>query len=279
MNDSHTLEKKEVQTFSSLLKNWRGLRKWSQLDLALAADISQKHLSFLETGRAKPSREMVNQLVQVLDVPLRDRNAMLQAAGYAPVYRERHLDDGEMQLVRQALAMQLEHHAPFPAVVVDRHWNMVMSNAPAEHWLALLGNKEDTWRRVDPSGLKNVYRLTFHPEGLQPLIGNWQQMRGLLLHRLQREVSEQPGDVVLRKLYDDVLLLDPPRGNELPSADALRLPVMPLEFNIAGVTLSMFSMISGFGTAVDVTADELRIESFFPANEETRVFFERLAQQ
>jgi len=157
-----------ARTFGDLLKAWRTARRYSQLELALETQVSQRHLSFLECGRAGPSRDMAMHLSQVLRVPLRERNDLLMAAGYAPVYPERPLEDGEMAAIRQALETTLRHHEPFPALVVDRQWNVVLHNAAVDRLIGLLGPPARVWRRVDPSGRRNLMRLTLHPQGLQP---------------------------------------------------------------------------------------------------------------
>ena len=264
--------------FGCALKFWRNQRKTSQLDLALAADISQRHISFLETGRAQPSREMVLHLAQVLDVPLRERNGLLRMAGFAPAFQQRGLAADDMKVVQRALDMTLAHHAPFPAIVIDRHWNLLQANDPAQAWLGLIGDADALWSRVDGSGNKNVYRLTFHPDGLRPMIKNWMQVRGHLLARLQAEVEQAPADRRLRALLEEIRALDADSlaTHHAAAADHPQLPVIPMQLELDGVALSMFSMISTFGTAQDVTAEELRIESFFPADASTQAFFEHL---
>jgi len=263
--------------FSSLVIQWRKHRKLSQLDLALDAGVSQRHISFMESGRSKPSREMVLGLAQVLEVPLRERNQLLSAAGFAPVFKERGLDDEDMTAVQQALEMSLKHHEPYPALVADRNWNLVMRNQAAIGMISLLGDPEEVWQRVDPSGKKNVYRMTFHPEGMQPLVQNWDQMAKLLLLRLQREVSADPANEELSTLLADVTEMS---GVEISrgvgSMSVPLAPILPLEMSAAGVTLKVFSMISSFGTALDITAEELKVETFFPADDFTATFFKRL---
>ncbi len=266
--------------FGSALRFWRSQRKTSQLELALSAEISQRHVSFLETGRAHPSREMVLHLAQVLDIPLRERNGLLRMAGFAPAYQQRSLEADDMHIVQQALAMALRHHEPYPAIVMDRHWNLLQANAPAQAWLQLLGDAETLWSQVDPEGGKNIYRLTFHPQGLQPLIKNWEQVYGHLLARLQSELEQAPGDEPLRRLLNDVKAMVSNTNVDIPSparaGEGPPLPVIPMQLQFGAIELSLFSMISAFGTALDVTAEELRVESFFPADAVTRQFFEAL---
>jgi transcriptional regulator with XRE-family HTH domain len=268
--------------FGSLLRGWRNARKLSQLDLSLEANVSQRHLSFLESGRAQPSREMVLQLAGALDVPLRERNVLLQSAGFAPLYRERGLDSADMEAVRRALELMLEHHAPLPAVVVNRVWDLVLANRAANTFLGafaaelVAGGEGANGSSASPA--LNVMRLTFHPKGLQSMIANWEEVGPLLLSRLQREVAPDPANRVLREVWEEVL--------EYPSVapawrhvvwPATPAPVLPMALVAGGVRLELFTMISTFGTAQDVTADELRVECFFAANEPTRRFFVELA--
>jgi len=265
--------------FSMMMIKWRKFKKLSQLDLSLESGVSQRHISFMESGRSKPSREMVLALADVLDIPLRDRNQLLSVAGFAPIFKERHLDSDEMHAVHHALEMSLAHHEPYPAIVADRNWNLVMANEAAQRFIGLIGDPEEVWQRVDPSGNKNVYRLTFHPLGMQPLIDNWNEMSKLLLLRLQREVTADPNNDFLSDLLEDM--------TEISGLEVLRgmtemsiplAPILPMEMTTAGITLKVFSMISSFGTALDVTAEELKVETFFPVDDFTKLFFKRLAK-
>lgn len=269
---------RDLPPFARLLKGWRERRKFSQLNLALDAGVSQRHLSFLESGRAHPSRDMILQLAEVLDIPLRERNHLLHAAGFAPLFSQRTLDTEEMKSVRQALDIILRHHEPYPALVVNREWNMVLANTAAQRFVALLGNPEEVWQRVDPSGHFNVMRMTFHPTGLQPLLQNWQQVAPLMLSRLQREVSADPTHTALRELFEELCALPTisPQWRNQHWAETPP-PILPLAVGLGANTLNMVSMISTFGTALDVTADELRVETFFPADEFSTQFFQRLA--
>ena len=164
--------------FGFLLKTWRQRRKLSQLDLALEAGVSQRHLSFLESGRSRPSRSMALHLAAALDLPLRERNHLLLQAGFAAAYDERSLSSADMTAVRQALELTLRHHEPFPAIVIDRAWNLVLANQATFRFLALFGPQEAIWARVDPSGRRNVMRLSFHPAGLQAFLRNWREAAG-----------------------------------------------------------------------------------------------------
>jgi transcriptional regulator with XRE-family HTH domain len=269
----------ESSRFGELLRAWRDTRKLSQLELSLRAEMSQRHLSFLESGRAQPSREMVLQVAEALEVPLRERNILLRAAGFAPLYRERALDSADMAAVRQALELTLKHHEPFPAVVVNRSWGLVMGNEAVGRVLGLLlGDVEQAWARVDPSGELNIIRMTLHPHGLQPLLKNWEQVAPALLARLQREAAADQANPGLQALLRDVSAYPgiPPHWRGA-GWTAPPMPILPLEFAVHGQSLKLFSMISTFGTALDITAEELRVETFFPADDATASFFQQLS--
>ena len=259
--------------FPSLLKAWRQKRRLSQLDLALDSGVSQRHVSFLESGRANPSRGMILQLSETLDVPLRERNAWLTAAGFAPIFQTRTLDDPRMGQVMSAVRMMLANHEPFPALALDRAWNIRMANAPFERLSALLG--EDLWRRVGGSE-RNLMRLFFHPDGIRPLITNWAAVGPLLWRRAQREAGSL-GGAEMRAVLDELAPMQD--ADTLWAApDGGLLPVIPFEIEAAGLRISLFAVIATFGTAQDVTADELRIESLFPADPETEALFRAAAR-
>lgn len=253
------------------LREWRQRRRLSQLDLASHAAVSTRHLSCLETGRALPSREMVLRLADRLDVPLRERNHLLTAAGYAPLYREHALADPEMQAPAQAVQRVLKAHEPYPALAVDRHWQMVAANRMVPLLLA----------ELPPALLQppvNVLRLSLHPEGLAPHIVNLGAWRAHLLHRLQQQVRAS-ADPVLAKLADELRAL-PPLPGEQPAA----LPVdagvyVPLRLRTRFGELNLISTITVFGTPTDITLSELALESFFPADEQTAAALHRLADQ
>lgn len=279
MTTTTLARQRDLPPFAALLKRWRERRKYSQLQLALDAGVSQRHLSFLESGRAQPSREMILQLAEVLEVPLRERNELLHAAGFAAVFPQRALDNEDMVAVRQALDMMLRHHEPFPALVVNREWNLVLANAATVRFISLLGDPDEVWQRVDPSGNRNVMRLTFHHQGMQPLIRNWDQVATLLLSRLQREAAADPTNNALQQLCADIMAYPhvAPDWTNTPWNSAP--PILPLTVAAGGQALNIFSMISTFGTALDITAEELRVESFFPADEFSALFFRALAAQ
>ncbi len=262
-----------ARTFGDLLKTWRTARRYSQLDLALETQVSQRHLSFLESGRASPSRDMAMHLSQVLCVPLRERNELLMAAGFAPVYPERRLEDAEMAAILQALQTTLHHHEPFPAVVVDRQWNVVLHNVAVDRLIGLLGPPARVWQQVDPSGRRNLMRLTLHPQGLQTLVVDWPQTAGAMLTRLQLEAQANPANAALHALLSDLRSLPGvPAALEMGTPATFQPPVLSLKLRRGHVALALFSMVCSFGTAMDLTADELRLELLFPSDQVTAEF-------
>lgn len=239
-----------------LLRTWRERRHFSQLDLSIEAGVSSRHLSFVETGRAKPSRSMVLKLAATLDVPKREQNQLLVAAGFAPAYAERSLDDPEMSVFTTGLERLLKAYEPYPCLVVDRGWNMVMANAG----LAPLLESVAAHLLEAP----NALRISLHPEGLAPRIVNLAEWRSHVLGRLAREVATSGSDR-MRALYDELLAY--PGGLD-PSVDDRGLAVTMVVESPAG-PLSFLSTVTTFGTALDLTAAELSIEAFLPADEET----------
>jgi transcriptional regulator with XRE-family HTH domain len=247
-------------SFGGLLRAWRGRRRLSQQELSLAADVSARHLSFLETGRSRPSREMVLSLAEHLDVPLRERNELLTAAGFAPLYPRRDLGEPEMRAVRAAVDRVLASHAPWPAVAVDRRWDLVAANPPA---LVLAGAAAPALL-VPPI---NVYRLTLHPEGLAPLLVNLPEVAHHLVDRLRRDVAAT-GDADLAALLAEVTRYPTVRG--LPSAiGPSGGVVVPFRLRHPSGELAMFTTVTTFGTPADVTVAELALELFYPLDEVT----------
>jgi transcriptional regulator with XRE-family HTH domain len=246
-----------------LLRDWRQRRRLSQLDLSLEAEVSARHLSFVETGRSKPSRELVLHLAEHLDVPLRERNSLLLAAGYAPAYQERALDDAEMDPVREALDLILGGHEPYPAVIVDRHWDLVTANGAALGVFTA---------GVAPGLLEppvNVYRLGLHPDGVAPRVRNMAEYSAHLLTRLQREVA-LTRDPELAALLDEVRGYPGVTEPTSAAVDPATMLFLPMELTgPGGEELSFFSTLATFGTALDITIAELSIEAFFPADEQT----------
>ena len=234
----------------------------SQLVLSTEAGVTPRHVSFVESGRAQPSRDMVITLARALDVPLRERNQMLLAAGYAPLYRETGLDEESMSQVRAALERVLAHHAPYPAVVMDRHWNVLSANAAASAMFAWLLDG------ADPGDPPNVVRLMF--TRLRPHVANWDQTGEALIQRIHREAVGGIPDPVTARLLKEVLSLpNVPAAWRKPDFVATALPLLPVEFAKDGVALSYFSLVTTVGTPQDVTLQEVRIESFFPADVRT----------
>ncbi|WP_219822206.1 helix-turn-helix transcriptional regulator [Streptomyces sp. Ru73] len=249
----------------TMLRDWRRRRRLSQLELALRAGSSARHLSCVETGRARPSRAMVLRLADHLDVPLRERNGLLLAAGYAPAYRESALDEEGMRSVRGALDMMLASHLPYPAVVVDRGWNVVAGN-PA---MGVLLDGAPPGLLAPPA---NVARLALHPEGLAARCTNLPEVRAHFLERLHRQ-AEATGDPGLRALYEEVRAYGPPGAAAGPAhGDGEPRPpeaVVPLRFMSPHGELALFSTMAVIGAPNDVTLSELAIELFFPLDDRT----------
>lgn len=242
-----------------LLREWRQRRRLSQLDLAGDAEVSTRHLSYVETGRALPSREMVLRLADRLEVPLRERNRLLTAAGYAPMFAERRLDDPVLSSARQAIDLVLKGHEPYPALAVDRHWNLVAHNRAVTPLL----------QGVDAELLKpplNVLRLSLHPDGLAPRIVNLAQWRGHLLDRLRQQVAAS-ADPVLAALAAELRAYPAPLGEGDDDVEAG--VIVPLVLATPMGTLSFISTTTVFGTPVEVTLSELALETFFPADAAT----------
>jgi len=248
-----------------LLRDWRRRRRLSQLDVSLDAAVSARHLSFVETGRSRPGRDLVLHLAEFLDVPLRERNTLLLAAGYAPVFAETALDADRMAPVRDALEKILEGHAPYPAVIVDGCWNVVLANAPA---LAIMADG------VAPHLLQapNAMRLSLHPDGLAPRILNLPEYAEHLLTRLQRQalLSGDPAVAELLAELQGYPAAQQHGGGASLAAEPAELLFVPMRLRRSdGAELAFFSTIASFGTALDITVAELAIESFFPADAAT----------
>jgi transcriptional regulator with XRE-family HTH domain len=244
-----------------LLRDWRQRRRRSQLDLALDAGISTRHLSFVETGRSRPSADMVLRIAAELEVPLRDRNGLLLAAGYAPVYRERPLDGPDMAAVRDVLQRLLDGHAPYPAAVVDRRWNLVAANAGTTMLTACVAPE-----LLEPP--VNVLRASLHPDGMAPHIANLGEWRAHLLHRLERQVAAT-ADPVLAELLDELRGYPGDDDPHRSAHDVAARLAVPLRLRTDDGELTFLSTVTTFGTAVEITLSELAIESFYPADTET----------
>ena len=255
------------------LREWRQRRRLSQMDLALEAEISTRHLSFLETGRSQPSREMVLLLSEKLDMPLRERNIMLVSAGFAPVYSERSLDDPALASMRQAVDLVLRGHDPYPALAVDRHWSLISAN---DALVSLIGDVDLALMRPPV----NVLRLSIHPAGLARRIVNFTEWRNHLVARLHKQV-DATGDARLAALIEELRAYPTPdaaaRGSK-SNHDYAGI-VVPLQLMTGEGVLTLFSTTTIFGTPVDVTLSELAIEAFFPADPETGLALRRLAEK
>lgn len=254
----------EVTTFGALLQYWRKAKSLSQLALAMDADVSPRHISFLETGRAKPSRDMVVSLASVLDVPLRERNQLLLTAGFAPLYREAPLDAPELGPVRAALDAILRQQEPFPAIVLNRHWDLLDMNQSAQRFFSmLLGERAG---RPPP----NVLRLMFDPSELRPHVTNWETVAESLLRRLHREATGGVKDPTTCALLAEILAYpDVPARLRRPNLETPLVPVISVCFRHQGNAYDFFSTVTTLGTPQDVTLEELRIECFFPGNRAT----------
>lgn len=256
----------ELETpFGRLLREWRARRRLSQLDLAIEAGVSSRHVSFIETGRAQPSREMVLMLARVLDVPLRDRNDLLTAAGYAAMYRATNLDSPALEQARRAVDFMLRQQEPYPAIAVDGSWTLLKANGGA---VRLVEQFTDPDAASEWNG--NAMRLMFHPRGFRPHIVNWEAMAAALIQWLHRDVMTGLGGEPTRALLDELLSYPgvPPRWRTL-DLDVSTAPFLPIEFRKDGLHLSFFSTLTSLGTPHDITLQELRVEAFFPADEAT----------
>lgn len=253
----------------ALIREWRQRRRLSQLDLACEADISTRHLSYVENGRASPSREMLMHLAERLAVPLRERNLLLTAAGYAPIYRERPLQDPALAAAREAVELVLRGHEPFPALALDRHWNMLAHNRSVPLFLA----------GIEAEMLQppiNVLRLSLHPRGLAPRIANLKQWREHLLARLKQQIDAS-GDPVLADMLAQLKALPaPPNEGSADSGVDPGGAVMPLQLHTPQGVMSFISTTTVFGTPVDITLAELALETFFPADARTAEYLRRL---
>ena len=250
------------QSIGQHLRVWRQRRRLSQLDFALDAEISQKHLSFIESGRSVPSRAMVLRLAETLEVPLRDRNRMLLAAGYAPVFTEKPLDDPQMRAAREAVERLIAAHDPYPALAVDRGWTLVSTNAAVGR---LLGLVRDQALLAPPV---NVLRLSLHPDGLSGAIANLAEWREHLLRRLARQV-EAAADEGLAALLTELRAYPAPGGPKPGIDEGAGRVFVPLQLRVGEGVLSFISTTTVFGTPTDVTLSELAVEAFFPADPAT----------
>ncbi|WP_036966884.1 helix-turn-helix domain-containing protein [Promicromonospora kroppenstedtii] len=253
-------------TVGELLRQWRQRRRLSQLDLAIAADVSARHVSLVETGRSQPSAEMVLRLAEQLDVPLRDRNQLLLAAGFAPRYAERPLGADALIPARDAVGRVLRAHEPYPALVFDRRWNILLTNRAVDRFFG----------GVAPDLLRppvNLVRLGLDPRGLAPLVVNLADVRSVFRARVRRQLATVP-DAELTALYEELLAPGPPgAGHDGASIEAESDVVIPMIIRFDGRELRLFSTITTFGTPMDITLDEVAVESYYPADDETAAYF------
>jgi transcriptional regulator with XRE-family HTH domain len=267
-------------SFGDLLRHWRTTRRVSQLELGLDAEVSSRHISFIETGRAKPSRQMVVILSNVLDVPLRERNAMLIAAGFAPIYRETDLNAPQMAQVRQALELILKQHEPFGAIVFDRHWDLVMTNEAYMRMATMLSgdlNLSFAPYAIAPKPRFNILKLIFDPLAWKPFIANWEIVARATLDRLHREAIHY-NDPALHDLLQALLAYPevPVRWRD-PNFDIPQDVIIPVEIRFGEHLLRLFSTVTTLGTPQDITLQELSIESFHAADEQTAQLIKALA--
>ena len=253
-----------------LLREWRAARRMSQLDLALEANVSSRHLSWVETGKSQPGRDLVEQLADALEMPLRERNTLLVAAGYAPKYRQTDLSAPEMALLRRAVEFIIRQQEPFPAFVIDRHWDVLMVNPAMERVFGAL----------KPGGPThgNILRQVFDPADMRPLLANWEEVAGDLIRHLHHEAAAAPSDLLVRALLAEILAYpDVPQDWRRRELGATPLPVITTVFRKDDLELRFFSTLTTFGTSQDVTIEGLRIECMFPADQATEAFCRSLA--
>jgi transcriptional regulator with XRE-family HTH domain len=249
-----------------LLRHWRNLRHKNQFDLSFETGLSQRHISFIESGRSVPSRQALMKVAQVLDVPLRDRNALLLAAGYAPAYPEAAWNSAQMHAVTRALERMLQQHEPFPALVMDRYWNVLLTNESTPKFFNCF---VDMPRRTGP---RNMLHLMFDPKGMRPFVDNWDEVADSLLQRVNSEAVGRFIDDGTKELlaalraYSGLKTDD--RANR-GTGDSTITPMIPISFRKDDTVLNYFSMVTTVGTPRTVAAQELRIESMFPADEDT----------
>ena len=266
----------------NLLRHWRSVRGRNQLDLSIETGISQRHISFIESGRSTPSRQTLLEIAQVLDVPLRERNALLLSAGFAPVYSDAAWNSAQMQTVTKALERFLRQHEPFPALVMDRYWNVLMTNESAPRFFNCF---IDMSQRKGP---RNMLHLVFDPDGMRPFVEHWDEVAASLIQRVRTEATGRVIDEKTRELlaallaYPDVKTGSRPGGHRATqnrpeprdevhraTGSASILPMIPISFRKSETVLNYFSLVTPVGTPQTVAAQELRIESMFPADEET----------
>jgi transcriptional regulator with XRE-family HTH domain len=260
----------QATTFGTLLKQWRDRRSLSQLDLAVISQVSQRHISFLESGRAKPSQKMVLQLATVLEIPLRHQNLMLSMAGFAPIHTETDLSAPEMISISKALNFILRQQEPYPAIVIDRYWNLLLANKGTTRLLNMFIDPDKLQTLFCIDGKINLMRVTFDPQGLRPFIDNWEELVGYLLQRVHREANSSIESEQSTLLFDELISYPGVAeiwscSNHSPQNDL----ILTTHFKKHDLELRFFATISTLGTPYDITLQEMRIECLFPADEVT----------
>ena len=268
LNSNHLFQRIfPMSHFGELIKDWRKSRGFSQMELAFESNISTKHISFLETGRSEPSREMIIRLANSLDIPLSERNILFSAAGYAEAYKRSDINQPEMKPVQDALSIMLDNHQPFPAVVFDWDWNIVMQNEPYQQMTVFLRAQQP-----DFPDTPNILELLFDYNGVRPFIENWDEVASLILQRLHREkimFQDRRSDRLDKLLqYPDI-----PKSWQTISFVEQARPMVNVTINLGELKLKLFSTLATFGTAIDITMQELTIEQYFPVDEITKNFF------
>ena len=249
-----------------LLKEWRGLRGRSQLDISLDTGISQRQISFVESGRSVPSRPTLMGIAQALEIPLRERNALLLAAGYAPLYSDAAWSSDEMKGVSKALERMLAQHEPYPAIVMDRYWNVLLTNNATPRFFNCF---IDMSKRPSP---RNLLHLMFDPKGMRPFIANWEALAKTLIQRVHREAVGHIVDQKTKDLLADLLAYPDIQSNWRVPEMLSTLPMIPISFVKDGSTMSYFSLVTTVGTPQTIAAEELRVECMYPADDETEAF-------
>lgn len=272
------LELHAATDFGTVLRDWRHHRRLSQLALATQSGISQRHISFLETGRSNPSQPMVLALSESLDIPLRERNALLHSAGYAACYAEQPLDEDAIAVFHGALKATLEHHEPYPAMVLDGRWNMVMANDAALRFFAIFIDPFAALERMGSPTEFQIVRLCLSDLGLKPYIVNWQELTSTFLQRARRALVVNPNDVLLPVLIEEIQSHpDAPEQWQTPDWSTPPAPAVNMVLEKDNQRYALFTMLAHFGAPQHVTIEELTVESFYPADEETRAALIELA--
>lgn len=270
----------EANAFGHLLREVRGERRLSQLALASEAETTQRHLSFMESGRSRPSRQMVLRLSEAMDIPLRTRNRLFIAAGYAPYYRETNIDAEEMARVRTGLDLILGHHEPYPAIVFDGGWDLLLTNTAMKRAMNLFVDTDAFWKTVTPGEAPNMMKLVFHPEGLRPYIVNWESLCSHLLKQMRRKTSEGGARGRTAAVLGEILAY--PQDSFSPTTEKVASQdnaVLPVELKKGSLSINLYSTVATFGETQDITLQELRIETFFPADSQTEALLRRLEEE